>query len=72
MANGNREGDQLLGPSMAGVVFTPPLTGDRLRQLASDGRIPHLRTVEGRVLFWRSDVEAYRDRRDAERTAKRR
>jgi excisionase family DNA binding protein len=49
------EDDMLLTPSEAGRILG--LTPDAVRALANKGRLPALKTLGGRRLFLRSDVD---------------
>ena len=58
-----REDDVLMTPSEAAQVLG--LSADSVRSLSDGGRLPTLRTISGRRLFWRGDVQKLADERRA-------
>ena len=56
-----RDPDELMTPSDAAHVLG--LSADSVRAMSDSGRLPTLRTVSGRRLFRRGDVEKLADER---------
>ena len=63
----NHNPDDLLTPSDAARVLG--LSADSVRVLSDNGRLPSMRTVSGRRLFRRSDVDQLAIRRAQHLTA---
>lgn len=59
---------ELLTPSDAGKILG--VSAHRVRQFSNEGRIPCYRTVSGVRLFWKGDIEDFKETRDALREAK--
>jgi len=49
-------GKLLLTPGEAGRLFEPPLSSNRVRQLADAGTLPCIRTASGLRLFCKDEV----------------
>jgi hypothetical protein len=49
-------GELLLTPGEAGRLFEPPLSSNRVRQLADAGTLPCIRTASGLRLIRRDEV----------------
>jgi hypothetical protein len=59
--------DELLMLTQAGLLFEPPLSASRVRQLVDGGKLPALRTAKGYRLIRREDVLALIEQRRRER-----
>jgi hypothetical protein len=59
--------DELLMLTQAGLLFEPPLSASRVRQLVDAGKLPAVRTSKGYRLLRREDVLALIQQRGLKR-----
>jgi hypothetical protein len=61
-------GKLLLTPGQAGRLFEPPLSSNRVRQLADAGTLPCIRTASGLRLFRQDEVLKLAQKRQQRRS----
>ena len=61
-------GESLLTPGEAGRLFDPPLSSNRVRQLADAGTLPCIRTASGLRLIRQDEVMKLAQKRQQRRS----